>query len=430
MDVLILRNNVRVYGVLLSPEGAKEVRFLMRGSWLKSNAPELLAQIQDRAQEPGENGPQDELIELLSKHVESLRAEQLKSPEQIGFLQERLDRLIAAAHPALEQLADAESVPNVVILRLPSSQVRRQLRQNENVRRLAGLAILNQIDDCEQLKQDAVRTELQKILPADLRQDLPSEVQGPLPANGQQVDVIGDLQFNRILLDADRIFGRTCRLILQSGKYIPDSESSSADLQQLAVQMLQRQVQAQLNELLSDGFGQEPAGGSAAHGNFATGKLGDPLAPSAATIADREHADVVEVTQMQVDPSAGKASVRIDVYYRTDGDNSWRMVVQAIGTATSSDISEAQKQRIANDPRVQQVTQLFGGLGSSNADVMNAVSIGACVQTAQAKASEKLNEIVKAGVPGSLGMTFTVVEAFVDELSVVEELSAEKVSPE
>ena len=132
---------------------------------------------------------------------------------------------------------------------------------------------------------------------------------------------------------------------------------------------------------------------------------------------------------MQVNPSAGKASVRIDVYYRTAGVNSWRMVVQAIGAATSSDISEAQKQRIANDPRVQQVTQLFGGLGSSNADLMNAVSIGACVQTAQARAAEKLNDTLKAGLPGGSGATFTVVEAFIDELSTIEELPAGRVAP-
>ncbi len=410
MGVLILEDDTRLFGAALSDEGAREIRFLMRGTWLHENAPHLLSKIREQAAGEKPNERSDALADLLTEHLKNLRHMQTASAEQIGYLQERLDGLLSA-----DSLPAENTIPDAVVLRLPSTLVRRQLRQKEHVRRLAGLAILNQLEGCELLSQSDLQTQLQKIPLAQRRQDLPQEIAAGHVGNGESVNR-AQLQFGRILLDADRIFGKTCRLIFQSGQYLSDDQASAADVQQLATQMLTGQIQSQLQELLTEGIG--PAGASAAaqHQNAAGGKPGDLLNPSAAAIADRERADVVEVTQLQMNPSAGSANVQIDVYYRLPGEKFWTLTAQVTGAATSRDISDTQKQRIANDPRVQQVTQLFGGLGSSGTDLTNAISIGACVETAQARAAEKLTELLKIGLPNGSHGGFSVLEAALSEL--------------
>ena len=414
VDLLLLKDGTRLFGVLLSAERAKEVRFLVRGAWLQQNSPTLLAEIQRLAVAPAPVAAEVSvgISGLLAAHIAKLQQDPSVSAEQIGFLQEQLDRQIPAEQPVVDV-----AVPDAVVVRFPSSLVRRQLRQNDKVRRLAGLAILNQVDDCERLSQSDVQAELQKIPVSQLRQDLPGEATA-MSENGMAETDPAKAKLARILLNADRIFGKTCHLIFQSGQYLQDGQQSPADLQQLAGQMLQGQLQSQLQELLGEGFG--PPGGLSTSQKNIKQKPGDILNASAAAIADRDNADVVELIQMQMNPTAGSAVVHIDVYHRHPDDNDWKLVVQATGSATSADISEAQRQRIANDPQVQQITQLFSGLGSGVTDLTKAISIGACVETAQTRAAEKLTDALKVAVPGgNVSATgFSVVEAALSELPV------------
>ena len=412
IDVLILENDTRLLGVSLSPPKSRETRFLMRGAWLQDNAPNLMATIKEQATKANSIEQESALIGMLSSYVQKFRTNHPDNAEHAGYLQERLDGLLSAGKLPVEQ-----AVPDVVILRLASTQIRRQLRQSDHVRRLAGLAILNQFDDCEKLSQADLQVQLQKVGLSQLRQDLPGESH-PSQVADDKAENLARQQFVRILLDADRIFGSTCRLILQSGQYLKNDQSSAVDLQQLTAQMLTGQIQSQLQDLLNEGGGTL---GPAAPQKPVAGKLSSLLNPVAAAIADREHANVVEVTQMQMNPSAGSASVLIDVYYRLPGETSWKLTIQVTGAATSRDISVAQKQRIANDPQVQQITQLFGGLGSSGADLTKAISIGACVETAQTRAAEKLTQALKAGLPNNSQAGISVVEAAVSDVPVEDE---------
>lgn len=390
VDVFVLQNGTRLFGTLLTTKGSKDVEILIRGAWLRAHFPELLTELEEQ-DVPTENPSQNEIVTLLTEHLKQLRASGDTAEERIGYLTERLENLRRASDQHEPHKAD------IIILSLPAQLIRRQLLQNAQRRRLAGLAILNQINDCEEQSAADVQRQLQQIPLSQLRQDLP----GKTPNDAQ-------LQFHRLLLNADRIFGKTCRLILQSGRYVAEDNASGADLQLLAAQMLTGQIQSQLQELLSEDF-TKPAGANA--NSAAAAKPSAQLDPRAAAIANQQRADVVEVTEMQVTPASGAASVRISVYYQLPKDLKWRLITHVDGQATTSDISEAQQQRIADDPRVKQITQLFSGLGTGGRDLTSAISAGACVEVAQKRAREQLTAFMTAPAGGNGSAGISVLRA-------------------
>ncbi len=376
VDVLILQDGARLLGALLPAEKDGTVSILTRGTWLKQNVPELYARFVAVAQEG--SVAQDPIIPLLTAHIRSLAAAGTGEIERMGFLKERLQ--------ILELDEAGEPTPDVIVIEISEKLVRRKLLQKPVIRELAGVGILNGITDVETLKQADVRAAVRQIPAAELVRSLPPDTTDDV-----------DHRFRRLLLQTDRIFGRTCRLILQAGRFISEDDAN-ANPETLALELLAGQVRSQLSELLN-----ETAGASADNLKSVTNvpAPGQPLPPPAVTIATGQQAGVVEVSQMKLNATTGSALVTIDLYHRDGKKAEWGFAGRVTGAATHQDISADQQQVIANDPRVKQITQLFGGLGAGAGDLTKAISVGAAVEVAQNRAKENLQTFVDSAVTAS-----------------------------
>ncbi|HIE97555.1 MAG TPA: hypothetical protein EYG03_15535 [Planctomycetes bacterium] len=364
VDVLILQNGTRLLGASLPSEDDRTVSILVRGKWLQQNVPELYVRLITAKKASIALNP---VIPLLTAHIESLEAAGVRDIERVGFLRERLQNL---KHSAV-----GDVTPDVIIVEISDKLVRRKLLQKPRIRELAGLGILNALADVETSSQADVQAALQDIPATELIRSLPTE---------HTEDA--ENRFGRILLQTDRIFGTTCRLILHANRYISEQDAN-ANPETLALELLAGQVQSQLSALLNGDVTAsagklKPGQNAPAHGQL--------LPPQAAIIAAAQQADVVEVSEMKLHAASGSASVTIDLYYKNPGEVGWRFVGRVTGAATPQDISADQQQNIANDPRVKQITQLFGSLGAGANDLTKAISVGAAVEVAQKRAKESL----------------------------------------
>jgi hypothetical protein len=390
VDVLILQDGTRLLGASLPAEKEATVSILVRGEWLKQNVPELLARL--NATNKQGSVAQNPVIPLLTAHITSLEAAGVTDIERVGFLRERLQNL---QHDEVGPLT-----PDVIVIDISDKLVRRKLLQKPAIRELAGIGILNAVMDVEALKQADVRAALRQIPATELVRSLPTE----------DVESAANT-FRRILLQTDRIFGRTCRLIYHSGRYVSEQDAT-ANPETLALELLAGQVQSQLSALLSENAGAS-AGKLKAETNAPA--LGQSLPSPAVVIATAEQADVVEVCQMKLNASSGAASVTIDLYHRHGNKADWKFAGRVTGAATHQDISVDQQQNIANDPRVKQITQLFAGLGAGTGDLTKAISVGAVVEVAQQRAKENLQTFVAS--PGAAaGSRVSVLRRTLTEL--------------
>ncbi|MCP4169592.1 MAG: hypothetical protein GY758_02325, partial [Fuerstiella sp.] len=339
VDVFILQDGTRLLGASVPSENERTDSILVRGEWLKQNVPELYVRLTSATKKG--HVSQDPVILLLTAHIESLESADVRDIERVGFLRERLRNL--------EQREAGDVTPDVIIVEFSDKLVRRKLLKKPNVRDLAGFGILNSVADVESLSQADVQAALQEIPATERIRSLPTEYVED-----------AENRFRRILLQTDRIFGRTCRIILHASRYISEQDAN-ANPETLALDLLAGQVQSQLSALLNEDF-------SAPAGELLSGQNapahGQSLPSQAAIIAVRQQADVVEVSEMKLNAAAGSASVTIDLYDRTGNAAGWKFVGRVTGTATSQDISSGQQENIANDPRVKQITQLFGSLGA------------------------------------------------------------------
>lgn len=378
VDLVILEDGTRLLGAVTSNKRGQPVQLLLRGSWLQSNAPEILERTQDSEQDT--KSP-DGVAQLVQQHIATLRSASNVDENRIGYLEERLIDLSAqtAAGPA--------DVPDLVLLSLPTKSVRRVIVQSESAPQLATISILNQVDDVESIARKEVVQQLQQIPVGQRITQLP-DLQ---PA--AQSDEAAQRQFQRLLLNTDRALGTTCKLIYQSGRYLSETNSSAADLQALTAEMMLGQVQSQLQSLLNEDFG-KPAGSAQIGSALQTPST---LPASAVALANNEKADVVEVTQMALNPSQGAAKVSISLYGKQPLTGDWKLVTTVQGQATNRDVTAGQQQKIADDARVQQITQLFSGLGVSGTNISSAVSIGASVEVAQQRARKALQDELAGG---------------------------------
>lgn len=389
VDMFQLQDGTRLFGVHMDSESADSVKILMRASWLRTEVPELYAaSLSGRTVVPDQA---DSVAGQLSRHIEALRAVPQPELERIGYLQERWDGLFGKV--------PVEDEPDVVVLELPRSLVRQQLLKKSAMRDLAGLGILNDVATVETSDAADLTAELRKIPPARLIRDLP----GMVPQKNQH-----EQAFQMILLNADRVFSRTCRLIYQNGQLISEA-AATANPETLAVQMLSGQVQGQLQQLLGEEFG--AAVPQAAKQPLA----GDVLPDVAARIAEQEQARVVEVSQMDLSARDGRARVSLTVYHKNPDQTQWMKVVSVTASAGSEDISAEQQQRIADDPRVRQVTRIFSGLGAGGNDLRKAISMGAVVEVAQQRARNDLDDRLVLGMQ-TAGTGLQVLEAKLTEL--------------
>lgn len=395
VEMFQLKDGTRLFGVALAAEDPHTIRILLRANWLRLNAPHLYASALDHR--ISVDTAANDVAQKLQAHIERLRTAADPDLERIGYLEERLTGLF----PAVPNPADKADKADVVVLQIPESLVRQQLRKKPADRQLAGLGILNDIADVEAVERDSLRTALQKLPPDSLVRELPAR----LP---QEQDTAAMLRV--ILLSADRVLGRTCRLIFQSGQYISEA-AAAANPEALAVQLLSGSVQSQLQQLLGPEFGSAAARQPAAR----LAAVGDVLSVDASRVAERENADVVEVSQMDLDAGSGRVRVILSIYHKGTDSTEWRCVASVAGAADQTDMTAEQQQRIANDPRVRQVTQLFQGLGAGGNELNKAIAIGAVVEVAQQRARTELNDQLVREMQAPT-LRLNVLEAGLNEL--------------
>ncbi len=394
VEVFVLEDGTRLLGVSLGAQPASNppkdhVRILLRAEWLKDHAPELYEVARLSAVEPDKADP---LAELLSDHIERLENGPQPHLERIGYLKERLQGL-------LPDDAANDAQPDVVVLELPESLVKQKLTKKAALRQIAGLGILNGVEIVESRQARDVEAELRQLDQSSMIKDLPSY---------KRADADIEAALQRILVNADRLLGKTCHLIRHRDRYISES-AANANPMGLATEMLSGQVQNQLQELLS-------ANSLQALNKPKPDLAAPPILPSTASdIADREKADVVELTAMQISSASGRATVAVAVYYRMPPQRNWQQVVSVTATANRGDITQQQQQRILQDDRIRQAATLFQSLGIADSQLADAVSIGAVVEVAQQRAKKLLTDKLTAP-DHAAAAGLTVLTARIDRL--------------
>lgn len=374
IDVVLLNDGTRLLGVVMSEqqhdlETDKQVQMLLRADWLKESAVDLYAEVlasKEEAEEQGE--PTVTVQSLMEDHIKELQSRAEPDIHRITFLAEELN----AMRPA-----EDDDEPNVILLNIPEKRIRRQMLKPPASRQVAGLGILNQIESTESAKTTDLKKTLQQIPSSELIRNLPGHQTGDAEAALQ-----------RVLVHADRMIGKTCRLVFFNGTWL--SESAAAENQQaMMMQMLTGGLQSQLQQLLNETAG--PVAGSQPKRQ----QLPDVLPAKAETLATTEDADVVEVRTMQLNPGSGTASVGIAVYWRSDDQGPWKKIVMVNAKANPSDVSAESRQRILQDERVQEVTAMFSQLGVNSSQLNSALTMGAVVESASGKAEMSLSEQLK-----------------------------------
>ncbi|MEZ6131400.1 MAG: hypothetical protein R3C59_22220 [Planctomycetaceae bacterium] len=377
MDVFILNDGTRLLGLLLNPEDRNVHRVLCEAAWLKSQVPTLFEHAR-RAVCP--TLAESQTVESkLRAHIQTLKQNPPHDLERIGWLTERLTDLLPQP--------DAEWSPDAVVLEFPVRLVRRTFLLKPDVRRIGAVAILNQVADAHTRSADSLAQELRDLSAGSvLRTDVPHT------AAAADSD---DQRFLRILMAAESLFGNRCRLIRHSGQYV-SADPESIDLTELLPQMLLAEHQNQLSDVLNQLIKPNSAGAVAFPAKDKPTAIVQPLASRATAMAERQNAALVEVTQMHLDAGKPTARVDIEIYFRAPGETVWKKRAQVDGTATSVDITSEQTQHIANDPQVRQITGLFSQLGADSGSLAAAMSVGAVVQAAQAKAQQQLTTYLSA----------------------------------
>lgn len=387
VDVYSLTDGSRLLGVSMNAVKGESATVLVSASWLRKELPDLHAHLTQVADMPEERV--DTLTLRLEEHLEGLRAAEPKEIERIGFLHERLTDLTANQRQ--------EATYDLIVVTISPSLVRRQFLQKPEVQRVGGLALLNGISDVESKAATELETALKELA-----------AKSPLRANlPESLNDSGDDDFLRLLVASEYSFGETCRLIQHGGQFIA-ADGEGLNIDKLLPEMLQGQLQAQLGSLLGEAM--PKSSDVAAPNNSGT------LDPKAVSMANGFR--LVEVSHMDLNTATGVATVHLDLYFKSPEASEFRHVKTIMGKAGPSDVSAEKMQAIRNDPRVKQVTQIFGALGSGAGDLTKALGIGAAVEVAQNKAKTQLSDYLLNSTEAG-GSEIKVLRAKLTELPAV-----------
>ena len=373
VDVLILQDGTRIIGHVVEAHDRHTTAILVRGDWLKSECPHVY----DYQSIPmaKDASVTSEVAGILENHIQQLESSRSAAIEHLGYLKEQLASL-------RERMAAADDFHQASVVRItvPSRLVRRQLLQKSVSRLLAWHGIINNVDGMEEMSTSDLREKLQQVPPSELQR----EVSAARQPNA-------DEQANRILLHADRIFGKTSRFIRIGQRLIP--ADGNPDLNLIAGDVLSEQLTGQLRDLLSmSGTPSSSSVGAAEP---------DSQPKTVLAKADLERSVLIEVSHFDVNPASGHATVGMVVFHRKSISDSWRKAVTVRESASVSEVTDTNVQGIVNDPRVQQVTAVFTALGSNAGDLNLAMKLGAAVELARRKAEKSVENQLQGRSGGS-----------------------------
>jgi hypothetical protein len=358
-DRLILRDGTQLWGYAVSE---KPARLLIRTAWLMESNAEFYEQqlnpaIQQTMKEKGTNLA-DQLASVMNRLSDD-------DPEQ-----RQRKSLLSEIHRRLLPKEDVQ--PDFLILEVAKPRLRSMDKQSEQRRELCRFAILNHVDDYEELEWKSVSQQLQAIPPQN------RITQSPEKPNNAALDL------PRILSAVDLQMNSATRLI-QSGNQVID-ESTEPDFSVLLSSMLGGNVQSLLNELLNEG--QLPGG-------IATPT--DALPAQAMQMAEAKGHSSIVLSGFEFDVEAGTAVVSRSLFRKLE-DGKWTLLVAVRHSSSVADVQDGQVDALQQDPQLQQITGLAESLGLGGEQFSTALKLGAVVQNALASATQDFDRQVQSYV--------------------------------
>ncbi|MBC7965856.1 MAG: hypothetical protein H7Z17_08015 [Fuerstia sp.] len=353
-DFVILVDGTRLTGIAISESPA---RIVLRTERLKADALELFTgEIQPAlANQPGDQN--EKLTGILQSRVDQLRIDAPEDLQQIGLLEEVIERLSPGANQA---------VPPWIIVEIEPKRLKRLETLAPNRRELATLALLNKIDDFEELHWQTVASRLQAIPEAQLKRPVASEQAVPPEVMAERIFAAIDVRLNR-----------ATRLIRTGNKFI--EEDAKPDMAALLTSLLGDSLNNTLQELLNE------TGGAAANPVAITNQSNAPLPAAAIRIAEKNNHSSVVVSSFEFDVANGAASVTRQLF-RNSKPGGWIPVATTTGSSTTNDVTQEQVQKIEDDPQVKQISGLLSQLSPDPNSLKTALQMGAVVQSALSKA--------------------------------------------
>lgn len=352
-DVAILRDGARLTGIALSDS---PVRLVVRTLRLKADASELFTNEVSPLLATQLNSPGNHVISRLRLSIEKLKIDAPDDLQQIGLLEEVVERLHS----------NAEDLPEFVVVEIEPKRLRKLETPAPNRRALATLALLNQIDDFENLHWKTVAARLQSI-PAEQRKR-------PTPATPvTSPDVVAE----RILAAVDVRLNKATRLIRTGTAFV--AEDAKPDLATLLSSLAGDSLQKTLQELLNETGGAAAKSPAAIHANEGT------LPAAAIQIAEKSGHATAVVSSFEFDLAHGAASVTRQLF-RTSKPGGWKLVSSVTGASTTRDVTQEQVQKIEDDPQIKQISGLLSQLSPDGNSLKTALQMGAVVQSASSKA--------------------------------------------
>jgi hypothetical protein len=368
VDLVILKEDVRLYGIVL-PSSAKDPEILVRRSWLTSEKSEFFRERIEPLLAATKQAESNPLAAAVTMEIERLRKETPDDVQRIGLLGETRDRI---------QTRSAADSPWLVIV-LPQDQVQRVQTQSPRLREFGYWGILNQVDGVESQSWQEVSRSLSQI-------PLPQRVT-ELPADNSTHGVHQSLK--RILAAVDIATARIGKMLQVGSSVLPDDDRLSVEA--IMPTLLNGSLQQQLGELLS--------GQSGTQDTLLKLPALDQLPADVIRMAEAKDWQTVRVSAFGISLKSSAATART-VCFTRHGDGQWEQVFRVQTQVAASEVSEAQVDQIQQDPRIQQISALFAGLGSSSGDVSRALQLGGCLRLALSQCEDQLQTQVSNVLQG------------------------------
>lgn len=361
-DVAILSDGARLNGIALSDSPARLVLRTMR---LKSDAPELFANEIDPLVISQLHSRNEHVVTALRQRIDKLKIDAPDDLQQVGLLEEVIERL----------QPDEEHLPEFIVVEIEPGRLKKLERLPPHRRELATLALLNRIQDFEELHWKTVTTRLQEIPAEKLKRAAPA-TQATAP----------EFIAEQILAAVDVRLNHATRLIRTGETFV--AEDAKPDMAVLMSSLLGDSLNNTLQELLSETGGVAPKTSNAASTNATK------LPAAAAKIAEKNGNSTAVVSSFEFDLARGAASVTRQLF-RNSNPGDWKLVNSVIGSSTTNDVTEEQVQKIEDDPQIRQISGLLSQLSGDGNSLKTALQMGAVVQSASSKADTAFQSAIQ-----------------------------------
>ena len=369
VDLVILKDQTRLYGFLSNADSSDGVRILVRTESLRNTSADFFKnRIQPEIESKGQQNPlMTEVTDRLQQKIKELQGGNQGQRQQSGLLRETMIRM----------QPQADSLPDQVWLKIPRTQIKRLQSQPAQRKQLGLLAILNNVADCEVQSWRFVAEELGQIPNADIQATLLAFQQTSSDTGSSAEQTV-----NAVMAAVDIQSNASLRLVRHGDQFFP--EDRQLDLQALLGPMLTNNLQQQLSDLLGPEFQHQT------NAPQVQTPTSDVLPAEAQQLAADRNVDTVVISSFQFELSQGWAAVTKKIVHKNSPTN-WKTVLTVRRDINRSELTQSQKDAVTNDPRIRTIAGSLGSLAGAQS-LQTAVELGACVKVASDQAEHELQE--------------------------------------